>query len=53
MILVVVRKYEAVDVYRIVKEIDNHAFLSTSSVTSVYGEGFDPIKDGKILSKKK
>ncbi|GHU95556.1 membrane protein [Bacteroidia bacterium] len=53
VILVVVRKYEAVDVYRIVKEIDNRAFLSTSSVTSVYGEGFDPIKDGKILSKKK
>jgi uncharacterized membrane-anchored protein YitT (DUF2179 family) len=53
VLLVVVRKYEAVHVYRIVKEIDNRAFLSTSSVTSVYGEGFDPIKDGKILQKAK
>jgi uncharacterized membrane-anchored protein YitT (DUF2179 family) len=51
VILVVVRKYEAVNVYRIVKEIDSHAFLSTSSVTSVYGEGFDPIKDGKLRRK--
>ncbi|GHT82042.1 membrane protein [Bacteroidia bacterium] len=51
VILVVVRKYEAVHVYRIVKGIDNHAFLSTSSVTSVYGEGFDPIKDGKLRRK--
>jgi len=53
VLLVVVRKYEAVHVYRIVKQLDNHAFLSTSSVTSVYGEGFDPIKDGKILQKDK
>jgi uncharacterized membrane-anchored protein YitT (DUF2179 family) len=52
MLLVVVRKYEAVLVYRIVKEIDRTAFLSTSSVTSVYGEGFDPIKDGKISHEK-
>jgi uncharacterized membrane-anchored protein YitT (DUF2179 family) len=52
VLLVVVRKYEAILVYRIVKDIDNRAFLSTSSVTSVYGEGFDPIKDGKILNKK-
>ena len=53
ILLVVVRKYEAVHVYRIVKEIDSRAFLSTSSVTSVYGAGFDPIKDGKISAKGK
>jgi uncharacterized membrane-anchored protein YitT (DUF2179 family) len=53
VLLVVVRKYEAVHVFRIVKEIDSAAFLSTSSVTSVYGEGFDPIKSGKIIEKSK
>ncbi|MDR0418871.1 MAG: YitT family protein [Prevotellaceae bacterium] len=53
VILVVVRKYEVTTVYRIVKEIDPSAFISTSSATGVYGEGFDPIKDGKVFKKKK
>jgi uncharacterized membrane-anchored protein YitT (DUF2179 family) len=51
VILVVVRKYEVTTVYRIVKEIDPSAFISTSSATGVYGEGFEPIKDGKVFKK--
>jgi len=54
VLLVVVRKYEVNAVYRIIKEVDRTAFISTSSVTGVFGEGFDPIKDGTIrLTKKK
>ncbi len=48
VLLVVVRKYEVNTVYRIIKEVDKDAFISTSSVTGVFGEGFEPIKDGTI-----
>ena len=54
VLLVVVRKYEVNSVYRIIKEVDRTAFISTSSVTGVFGEGFEPIKDGTIqLAKRK
>ncbi len=54
VLLVVVRKYEVNTVYRIIKEVDKDAFISTSSVTGVFGEGFEPIKDGTIqIAKKK
>ncbi|MCK9305688.1 MAG: DUF2179 domain-containing protein, partial [Bacteroidales bacterium] len=36
------------DFTRLVKEIDKDAFISVSSVMSVYGRGFDRIKSGKI-----
>ncbi|MDR2814809.1 MAG: YitT family protein, partial [Prevotellaceae bacterium] len=48
VLLLVVRKYEVNTVYRIIKEIDRDAFVSTASVTGVFGEGFEPIKDGTI-----
>ncbi|MDR1666836.1 MAG: YitT family protein [Bacteroidales bacterium] len=44
MILVIVRKYEVVAVFRAVKEIDPAAFISMGSVMGVYGKGFDAIK---------
>jgi uncharacterized membrane-anchored protein YitT (DUF2179 family) len=54
VLLLVVRKYEINTVYRIINEIDSDAFVSTASVTGVFGEGFDPIKDGTIkLAKRK
>ena len=31
-------------IFRLVKQIDNHAFISQSNVIGVYGEGFDKIK---------
>jgi len=34
-----------------IKQIDSKAFLSVSSVTGVYGEGFDMIKTGKKQDK--
>ncbi|MDR3328787.1 MAG: YitT family protein [Prevotellaceae bacterium] len=52
VLLLVVRKYEINAVYRIINEIDRNAFVSTASVTGVFGEGFDPIKDGTIKMKK-
>lgn len=44
MILVIVRKYEVVAVFRAVKEIDPTAFISMGSVMGVYGKGFESIK---------
>lgn len=53
VLLIVVRKFEINSVYRIVKQIDPSAFISTASVAGVFGEGFDPIKDGRIHHHKK
>ncbi len=38
------RKRESVQIFRLIKQIDPHAFVSQSSVIGVYGEGFDQIK---------
>lgn len=53
VLLILVRKYEINSIYRIVKQIDPKAFISTASITGVFGEGFDPIKDGHIEPHKK
>lgn len=53
VLLILVRKYEINAIYRIVKQIDPKAFISTASITGVFGEGFDPIKDGHIEPHKK
>ncbi|MDR0567247.1 MAG: YitT family protein [Prevotellaceae bacterium] len=55
VLLLVVRRYEVNTVYRIINEIDRNAFVSTASVTGVFGEGFEPIKDGtiRLISRKK
>jgi len=44
VIITLVRKNEASDVYRIIKSIDDKAFISVSSVMGVYGKGFDVLK---------
>ncbi len=44
VLLVILRKYEAHSVYKIIKEIDPDAFMSVSKVMGVYGKGFDRIK---------
>ncbi len=36
------------EISNIVKEIDRNAFMSVSTVMSVYGQGFDQFKGGKI-----
>lgn len=44
ILLVVCRKYEAMTVYRIIKSIDNDAFITQANVNGVYGKGFDELK---------
>lgn len=44
VLCVLARKRESIYIFRLVKMIDPHAFVSQSSVIGVYGEGFDTIK---------
>ncbi|MCC8071197.1 MAG: YitT family protein [Bacteroidales bacterium] len=44
MLLVMCRKIEAVTIHRIVKSIDEHAFITQANVNGVYGQGFDMLK---------
>lgn len=44
VLITLVRKHEANDVYRIIKEIDSEAFISVASVMGVYGRGFERIR---------
>ncbi len=44
ILLIMVKKYESGQVLRIIKEVDQRAFISLGSIMGVYGEGFDRIK---------
>ncbi|GHT62851.1 membrane protein [Bacteroidia bacterium] len=44
VVIAMVKKTESVAIFRIVKNIDPHAFISQSSVIGIYGEGFQPMK---------
>jgi uncharacterized membrane-anchored protein YitT (DUF2179 family) len=44
VLVLMARKYELNDIYRIIKNIDNEAFISVASVMGVFGKGFDPLK---------
>lgn len=44
VLITLVRKHEASEVYRIIKEIDPEAFISVANVMGVYGKGFDNLK---------
>lgn len=50
MLLVMCRRIEAVSIYRIIKSIDENAFITQTNVNGVYGKGFDQIK---VKSKRK
>lgn len=52
VLLIVARKNQLHQIVGAVKEIDNKAFVSVSTATSVYGEGFEEIKTGLKLKKK-
>jgi uncharacterized membrane-anchored protein YitT (DUF2179 family) len=43
-LVVMAKKTESVMIFRIVKNIDPHAFISQSSVIGVYGQGFEQLK---------
>lgn len=44
VVVVLAKKSQSVNIFRLVKDIDPTAFISQSSVIGVYGEGFDKIK---------
>ncbi|MDY5814595.1 MAG: YitT family protein [Bacteroides sp.] len=44
VLVVLAKKRQSFDIFRLVKSIDPDAFISQSSVIGVYGEGFDPLK---------
>ncbi|NMB72176.1 MAG: YitT family protein [Bacteroidales bacterium] len=44
VLLVLVRKHEVNDVFRIIRQVDPKAFMSLAEVMGVYGEGFDRIR---------
>lgn len=48
VLVIILKKTQLAEFTRLVKEIDKDAFISVSSVMSVYGRGFDRIKSGKI-----
>lgn len=44
MLIVMCRKIEQVTIFRIIKSIDPHSFVTQANVNGVYGKGFDSIK---------
>lgn len=44
VIVVLTKRTESVQVFRLIQSIDDKAFISQSTVRGVYGEGFDKIK---------
>ena len=44
VLLVVLKKYQCTELYRLIKEIDKSAFITVASVMGVFGKGFEQIK---------
>ncbi len=44
VLMIFCRKIESVTIFRIVKSIDEHAFISQGNVNGVYGKGFDTMR---------
>ena len=44
MLFVLAKQRQSQTIFRLIEEIDPHAFVSQSAVIGVYGEGFDKIK---------
>ncbi|MDR2651955.1 MAG: YitT family protein [Prevotellaceae bacterium] len=44
VLLVVVKKYQSNELYRLIKEVDKNAFITVASVMGVFGKGFEQIK---------
>lgn len=44
VVVVLAKKSQSLDIFRLVKDIDPNAFISQSNVVGVYGEGFDTLK---------
>lgn len=52
VLIIILRKNEMHEVVNEIKRIDKDAFMSVSTTTSVYGEGFEEIKTGLKIRKK-
>jgi uncharacterized membrane-anchored protein YitT (DUF2179 family) len=46
VIVLLARQSEASEIFRLIKSIDEKAFISQSSVRGVWGQGFEPIRKG-------
>jgi uncharacterized membrane-anchored protein YitT (DUF2179 family) len=44
VLIILARKAESSSIFRLVKRIDENAFISQSNVVGVYGKGFDQMK---------
>lgn len=44
MLIVMAHKSQSIDVFRLIKDIDPNAFITQTTVTGVFGEGFDQLK---------
>ena len=44
VLIILARKAESTSIFRLVKRIDENAFISQSNVVGVYGKGFDQMK---------
>ena len=53
VLLILINQKELPSLTRVIKEVDPRAFMSISPTTNVYGEGFEEIKTGVSLKKKK
>lgn len=47
MLIIVVRKNEAIDVLRIAKQVDPNVFMTMNTVMGVFGKGFEEVKGVK------
>ena len=43
----IARSYESATIFRLVRAIDPKAFVSQSQVRGVFGQGFDPVANGR------
>ena len=53
VLLILINQRQLSDLSRTIKEIDPRAFMSISPTHNVYGEGFEEIKTGVTIKKKK
>ncbi len=44
VLIVLAKRNEALEIFRLIKSVDEKAFISQSTVRGVYGEGFDKIR---------
>jgi uncharacterized membrane-anchored protein YitT (DUF2179 family) len=50
VVVVLAKKNQSNEIFRMVRDIDENAFISQSNVVGVYGEGFDKLKIKKKKS---